>query len=367
MEKKDLELFRTCFLPNTITSFNQLRGGSFFQTFLNVLLHQYFPALNATMQEISSALGSRAIEIPSTQPGYAEFMDVERQDDPSRIIVQPHVSAVDTPEDSVDARLASVSKRLAEEFGEDDISDDGATTTADEASSEHVHEMHELSAATTHIPQGAESQPGEGREAEKREEEHVENENETSPAPRSAQVKPSITIIVEKGKTGQDRQVPGYCIRSLRRIFDRFTADQHDTLVQCLVDGNLHGSDDSLRLAEPMPSLLDMYDYNYVPVDRDDSEKKFGLPNRRRPRKRRTWMDVDTSGVPSGYSTPLRTADRASQAMSTPITKEPVKGGDLYYEIHRPRLDPEPKVGDEVASASHHSLTRVYSFMFAME
>lgn len=338
------------------------------------------------MREINCSLDSRAMEIPSSQAGYAEFMDVERQDSPSRPSARP-ISAIDNPQSGVDERLASVSKRLAEEFGEDDISDDGAASTAADASSLHVHELHELSTATTHVQHGGDidSQPaGEARDQEKRDEveeeqqEHVEGASETLPAPqsRSAQTpaghgaKPSITINVgEKTitKADQDRQAPGYCIRSLRRIFDRFTADQHDTLVQCLVDGNLHGSDDSLRLSEPMPSLLDMYDYRYVPVDRDDSEKKAGLPNRRRPRKRRTWMDVDASTGTSGYNTPLRTADRSSQAMSGTTAKESTKAGDIYYEIHRPRLDIDPKAGDEVARRSHHSLTRVYSFMFAME
>ena len=336
------------------------------------------------MQEINCSLDSRAIEIPSSQPGYAEFMDVERQDSPSRPSARP-ISAVDTPQGGVDARLASVSKRLAEEFGEDDVSDDGGASTVADESSVHITELHELSTATTHVQHGGEgdSHPGEALDPEKRDEEeeqheHVEGASETLPAPpsRSAQTqtpagaKPSITINVgEKTmKADQDRQSPGYCIRSLRRIFDRFTADQHDTVVQCLVDGNLHGSDDSLRLSEPMPSLLDMYDYRYVPVDRDDSEKKAGLPNRRRPRKRRTWMDVDASaGTSSGYNTPLRTGDRSSQAMNGTTAKDSTKAGDIYYEIHRPRLDVDPKGGDEVARRSHHSLTRVYSFMFAME
>ena len=44
----------------------------------------------------------------------------------------------------------------------------------------------------------------------------------------------------------------------------------------------------------------------------------------------------------------------------------PENSREVFYEIIREKNDFEEK-SDQVTIASHHSLTRVYSFLFAME
>jgi len=59
---------------------------------------------------------------------------------------------------------------------------------------------------------------------------------------------------------------------------------------------------------------------------------------------------MDTEENASEYATPVK--DKADQ--------------EVYYEVYRRKTRVEEQA-DEVASASHHSLTRVYSFLFEME
>ena len=181
-------------------------------------------------------------------------------------------------------------------------------------------------------------------------------------SPTAAQTSPNVgTAKQSQSPSAKRKECPpgpkdkqGRCIRSLRHVFDKFAADQHAILSQALSSGKLHGSDDSLRISEPMPSLRDTYNYRYVPSSAVEAEGQ--VRRRTRKRRRRHWMDVE--GVEGSYP---------ESGVQTPVTT-PVstRGKDDFYEILREKSEREQR-SDEVSTASHHSLTRVYSFVFALE
>lgn len=337
VEKKDTELFKTRFLPSTIKSFTQFRGGIilFPFSFLPVFSHTLtLSALNVTMREISLALGCTPLELPASSAGYAEFMDIERQDSKANLSLARRITNSTTgEEDSVDERLNSVSRRLAEELGDDEYSE-SPTTTYDEAS--HTGPRHSRVIST------AEHSPPAGEDVNS----NIDGTVTEVALNRSRPI--TIPTTPKPFHNHPTRRSPGFCIRSLRRVYDCFASDQHNILVECLVEGNLHGgADDSLRLHDPLPSLRDTYRYRYVPVN--EPEKPHSPRVRRR---RRTWME---SVPPSPVSTPTTTKG-----------EKPGRSEEIFYEMMREKSLSEQKF-DETAEASHHSLTRVYSFLFAME
>ncbi|TDL26998.1 hypothetical protein BD410DRAFT_783138 [Rickenella mellea] len=296
VEKKDLDLFKTEFLPSTIRSFTHFRR-----------------AIETTMRETCVALGGQPLDISSTQPGYAEFMDLEERigtDDPKQLSRQTTGTG---DVESVDARLNSVAQRLAEEVG------DGSSTAGGTGS--------------VHTPTAATTTPGSAnRESAVDADEDGEKEKEVqSPTSPSSPAAPNDTQQGTRSSTST-----GICVRTLRRLFNNFSADQHKILTKVIVSGKMHGEDDSLRQNDPLPSLSDMYQYRVVPVT--DSDAKSGKSIRRR----------RGHGDESGYDTPA------------------AKNGEAFYEIYREKTHHEKKSA-EMATASHHSLTRVYSFLFAME
>lgn len=279
------------------------------------------------MKEISLELGCKALDIPATSAGYAEFMDLERQHSSDTLSLDRQVTTSTTGGDSVGERLNSVSRRLAEEYGEEDIPD-SAVATFDEA------------VMTPRVPDTLRSTTEVGTPS------HAQDLHINLHAlPTERKTENAAAALHGRSQT----KSPGFCIRCLRRVYDRFSADQHDILVKCLIKGNLHGADDSLRIGDPLPSLRDMYQYRYVPSTNDNSENS---PVRMR-RRRRAWMDSEDGE--SGSITPIITRNERSESK-----------GDEYYELIREKSELE-RWSDKIATSSHHSLTRVYSFLFAME
>lgn len=299
--------------------------------------HAMTSALNSTMREISLSLGCRPLELPATSAGYAEYMDIERQESSASLSLARRTTTSTVEDDSVDERLNSVSRRLAEEVGDDEYSE-SPTTTYDEAL--HVKTGH------SRMPSSEEGTTKPDlpttRETTDADDEPVAKES-TYDRPAATQPTTPKTPRIQSA-----RRSPGFCIRSLRHVYDRFASDQHNILVECLMEGNLHGgADDTLRLHDPLPSLQDTYQYRYVLVD--DPGKPHSPRVRRR---RRTWME---SAPPSPTSTP-----------TTSKSEKRERSENIFYEMMREKTLAEQKF-DETSAASHHSLTRVYSFLFAME
>ncbi|TDL22448.1 hypothetical protein BD410DRAFT_748734 [Rickenella mellea] len=294
-EKKDLDLFKNEFLPSTIRSFTHLRR-----------------AIDTTMRETCAALGGQPLDISSTQPGYAEFMDVEKQigtDDPGQLSRQDSVTG---DIENIDARLNSVAQRLAMEVG------NGASTPGGTGS--------------VYTPTAVASTPGSDNPSDYMDadfDEAKEAQSPISPAP------PAVTVDAQQKNRSSGSS--GMCVRTLRRLFNNFSEDQHQILTKVLISGKLHGEgeDDSLHMHDPLPSLSEMYRYRVVPLT--DPDATSGKSIRRR-----------LNGDESGYDTPAGI------------------DSDAFYELCREKTDHEKK-SSEMATSSHHSLTRVYSFLFAME
>lgn len=287
------------------------------------------------MREIDSALGCQRLIIPASSAGYAEFMDIERQESSSSLRLRREPTRTSSARDDVDERLDYVTRRLAEELGEGKIDAVGSF----DASHNGRNCMEEKSPpAPTNFPPEMGVSPNVSVRREL---------NSTEPGAESRDYSLSYPDK-EDGLTPVKRAPPDACIRSLRRVFDDFCVDQHDTMVQCLCDGQLHGGDDTLRLLEPLPSIKATYQYRYVPSADGPETRSSSLRPRRR---RRSWMD---EALDDGRRTP-----------GTPATPEE-KQGDIYYEMAREKTKRD-HTSDEITAASHHSLMRVYSFLFAME
>lgn len=352
------------------------------------------------MREISKELGCGPMVIPTDQPGYAEYMDidVEKRTVFERTETDAGANKIGSglgrqatrraevdDEDSVDERLRNVAERLKEEFGDDDDSgmqqdgtelDVGASgeggqvsVLADRRSSLKL--AGGVDASSSSSSGGSTPHKGEGKEA-------VGTSN-LSPTvmPSSPHMQTTRPALCPRNTAATRPQRPQHrCILSLRHVFDTFAADQHSILSRALISGGLHGADDSLRIAEPMPSLRETYNYRYVPSSVVEAEGKGR--RRARKRRRRQWMDVGAEGdegtgsvsyAGSGAETPVGTS------VSTKGAGHNVKGTDVgvdggreeeFYEILRVKSENEQR-SDAVSTASHHSLTRVYSFVFAME
>ena len=290
------------------------------------------------MREISLSLGCKPLEIPATSAGYAEYMDLERQESSTTINLARPLTRSTVGEDSIDERLNSVSRRLAEEIGdEDDLFSPTATYDENMAPKSRHSLVAPISA------QAPKENPLAAKDGSvSRAGDPTGKESATTTRPTTQPITPKTP------QTQSTRKSPGFCIRCLRQVYDRFASDQHNILVECLMEGNLHGgNDDSLRLHDPLPSLQDTYRYRYVPADDADKPRASRFM-----RRRRTWMD---SVPPSPTSTP-----------TTAKSEKKGRSEDVFYEMWREKTLAEQKF-DETAAASHHSLTRVYSFLFAME
>ncbi|KAL5492777.1 hypothetical protein ACEPAI_4224 [Sanghuangporus weigelae] len=316
VEKKDTDLFRTEFLPNTVKSFNKLRG-----------------ALNATMREIIGALGCQRFIIPASSAGYAEFMDVERQESSTSLRLRREPTRASSARDTVDERLDYVARRLAEELNDNEIDVDGSVDAS--------HNDQDIEGEE----QGTNVQPrsavGDGLL-----DVHANQDVGLSRSGSQSRTYPTSDREKEHEMTSARKTSSDACVRSLRRIFDNFCTVQHDIMVRCLSDGQLHGGDDTLRLLEPLPSLKATYQYRYVP---SASGPELTTSSSRPRRRRRSWMD---DVLDDGPATPP----------ATPYEKQ----GDIYYEMAREKTKCD-HTSDEITAASHHSLMRVYSFLFTTE
>ncbi|KAL5513531.1 hypothetical protein ACEPAH_3930 [Sanghuangporus vaninii] len=315
LEKKDTDLFRTEFLPNTVKSFNTLRR-----------------ALNATMREIVGALDCQRFIIPASSAGYAEFMDVERQESSPSLRLRREPTRASSARDTVDERLDYVARRLAEELNGNEIDADGSLDA--------LHNDQDIEDG-----QGTNVQPhsavGNGLP-----DDHANQDVGLSRSGSQSRRYSTSDREKEHEIASARKASPGTCVRSLRRVFDKFCTVQHDIMVRCLSDGQLHGGDDTLRLLEPLPSLKTTYQYRYVPsASGPDIRSSSSRPRRRR----RSWMD-----------------DALDYEPATPPTTPDEKQGDIYYEMTREKTKCDHR-SDEITAASHHSLMRVYSFLFTMD
>jgi hypothetical protein len=343
------------------------------------------------MREISEELGCKPMVIPTAQPGYAEYMDKDvemqrpaeqgnRSTGISLALGRQQTLETDKEGDSVDQRLQFVAERLKDELGneEDDDNDDNGDEDVrqdDEQEAEKVGASEGNQDKTAKRPSlkllteetNTPSVPSSGRTTPDEpgmSGTHADAEvSYTTANPTAAQSSTNVgttklTPAAQKEYPSATPLKQGRCIRSLRHVFNKFAADQHTILSQALISGRLHGSDDSLRIAEPMPSLRETYNYRYVPSSAIEAEGRF--KHRARKRRRRQWMEAD--GVEGSYP-----GSGVQTPVGTPIS---AKGKELdkeeFYEILREKTEKEQK-SDAVSTASHHSLTRVYSFVFALE
>ena len=359
------------------------------------------------MREINEELGCRPMVIPTAQPGYAEYMDKEletqRPDDRtgtsasvSLALGRQQTRETDGEGDNVDQRLQSVAKRLKEEFGDDEDGDGDEDPAVGNAEQEAISEARLTDGdneeendedkagdpvdrrPSLRLTEGADVPSGSSSGSSTPQEKEISagsaepEKSDSSPSPTAAQPSPPAQAakrpFCPRNTTASHshKHGPHRCIRSLRHVFDSFAADQHNILSHALISGRLHGSDDSLRIAEPMPSLRETYDYRYVPSSMMDAEGK--IRRRARKRRRRHWMDVGGgeasyagSGAETPVATPVSATGRGFQRGGEGDADE-----EEFYEILRVKSEKE-KRSDEVSTASHHSLTRVYSFVFAME
>lgn len=313
VEERDTELFRSIFLPNANKTFSLLRE-----------------ALDITMHEIITDLECHSFHGSEISVEFADDPYLQNHPSESRVDQRHLSSGLTTRANSIDERLHSVTSRLEdlEVHNHDDVSErtDHHTTRSSRLSIPfHLTRTRSPPTASPTLTPSAQ----------------IENSPEHHGLPIPAVSKQDLSF----------EHKPGLCVKVLRRVFDRFCTEQHNILVQCLVDGHLHGADDSLRILDPRPSVKETYQYKYVPslLSGDDLRRSV---NRAR-RRRRTWMDENTDDKPP--ATPP----------GTPASP-PENSREVFYEIIREKNDFEEK-SDQVTIASHHSLTRVYSFLFAME
>lgn len=373
------------------------------------------------MCEISEELDCKPIIMPTTQSGYAEYMDrdVEKQGPDQRTnfrislpLGRQQTRDTDADRDSIDEILQAVMKRLREEFGDSDVDSetdrdgdgDGEVSEnererdkpARQGDSTAVRVTIENENVDVDVEEGEGGAGGvktrrratlrltEGRDMpsvssfgvstpylQEELQEQLEGQAsavQTSSSTTAVQVtlQPTNPPPHRPRNSSVSNKHPYRCMHSLRRVFDNFAADQHAILSEALISGHLHGADDKLRIVEPLPSLRDMYDYRYVPSKVIDAEGK--IRRRARKRRKRYWMEIEggqASYASSGAQTPVTTGVTTPVSSTGNYTQRDTEIYE-YYEILRAKSEKE-QLSNAVSTASHHSLTRVYSFVFAME
>ncbi|KZV97308.1 hypothetical protein EXIGLDRAFT_764598 [Exidia glandulosa HHB12029] len=267
LEDKDVDLFKTHFLPSTRQSFLVFRRS-----------------VDITLKEIGAALACKPLDDYKNQPGYSDYLDLEDQRAGSQDTINDVVpgnieglsAEIQRAEQDIEFQLRLVSRRLETEV-------DG------------VEDHDESSPATPTVVRSSapSSRPATGNKP---------------PASEKGGTPPNATA---KGphKCGVERIAP---------TFEKFALVQQHILSEILATGALHGHDQKLRLHLPQPSL-------------------------------HTAWGIGTGGT------------------NTPRTTAPPRRSELDLLIGRPdERTPEDEEEEAEQTANHHSLLRVYSFIFAM-
>lgn len=300
VETDDLEVFRREFRGCAVRHFGSLRRD-----------------VHLAISEIRSAL---EIQSSSTKPGHAkaaeDFKDIEAQYHPSDDTPNPK-----SPQNDGKDLLRKTTSFFTREN----------TKKTPSTPRSQLKKVDERLGREVKAHRGTEFIRAEDLDLEERDEE-------------------TETAVGENPKTEETGNVEGGMTRDKKLVseWEKYAKSQYSTLGKALVDGKLHGHDDSLRVLDPLPSLYESFGADHPRGNSEGRlaivEKEGGLFYRRK-----SSMALDPNNPPF-----------LNQAKASGVEKSP----DISIEVITPENGQDI---DKPTENTHHSLIRVYSWLYSME
>ncbi|KAH7097462.1 hypothetical protein BKA62DRAFT_774265 [Auriculariales sp. MPI-PUGE-AT-0066] len=263
-----------------------------------------------TLKEISSALQCKPLNNAKAQPEYRQYMDVEAQ--------QPNRSSESVTETVAPGLESEDPEALSEQMqrAEQDVELQLAIV-----SKRLEHEVRHTDDSTVQSP--------------------VDGRSIAAPETPRAFTADDVEAICKKTKEG----LTCHCgVEKMMPMWNNFALTQQRILSELLSTGMLHGRDDKMRMQMPQPSVQATWSGARTPRE--------GVNQR-----------VSRRHPPSG------TGAGAGESLATPISPRSHAPSIIETALGEDEDDLEgTKMAEDDAEteANHHSLLRVYTFIFAM-